>query len=119
MIEGLITQEPQTVDAFFTTEITDHLFQKNRLEIIFSSLTKIKWQIDFCLISVITKILGKIYLLLIFNVEEIMACQDIISSVRPVALDHLLRGMRSQLNMMMNTGQSWAKFMKRFVVLPI
>jgi hypothetical protein len=29
MIEGLITQEPQTVDAYFTTEITDHLFQKN------------------------------------------------------------------------------------------
>jgi hypothetical protein len=30
MLEGLITQEPQTVDAFFTTEITDHLFQKNK-----------------------------------------------------------------------------------------
>ena len=29
MIEGLITQEPQTCDAFFSTEITDHLFQKN------------------------------------------------------------------------------------------
>ncbi|TRY69075.1 hypothetical protein TCAL_13287 [Tigriopus californicus] len=31
MLEGLITQEPQTCDAFFTTEITDHLFQKNNL----------------------------------------------------------------------------------------
>lgn len=30
MLEGLITQEPQTCDAFFTTEITDHLFQKNK-----------------------------------------------------------------------------------------
>jgi len=29
MIEGLITQEPQTFDSFFTTEVTDHLFQKN------------------------------------------------------------------------------------------
>ncbi|QQP53021.1 Uncharacterized protein FKW44_005344, partial [Caligus rogercresseyi] len=29
MIEGLITQQPQTCDAYFTTEITDHLFQKN------------------------------------------------------------------------------------------
>jgi len=31
MIEGLITQEPQTCDAFFSTELTDHLFQKNHL----------------------------------------------------------------------------------------
>ena len=30
MIEGLITQEPQTFDSFFTTEVTDHLFQKNQ-----------------------------------------------------------------------------------------
>ena len=30
MIEGLITQEPQTCDAFFSTELTDHLFQKNQ-----------------------------------------------------------------------------------------
>ena len=30
MIEGLITQEPQTCDPFFSTEITDHLFQKNQ-----------------------------------------------------------------------------------------
>lgn len=30
MIEGLITQEPQTFDGFFTTEVTDHLFQKNQ-----------------------------------------------------------------------------------------
>ena len=30
MIEGLITQEPQTCDAFFSTEVTDHLFQKNQ-----------------------------------------------------------------------------------------
>jgi len=29
MIEGLITQEPQTCDAYFSTELTDHLFQKN------------------------------------------------------------------------------------------
>ena len=29
MLEGLITQEPQTCDVFFSTEITDHLFQKN------------------------------------------------------------------------------------------
>lgn len=29
MVEGLITQEPQACDAHFTTEITDHLFQKN------------------------------------------------------------------------------------------
>ncbi|XP_040572196.1 salivary peroxidase/catechol oxidase [Lepeophtheirus salmonis] len=29
MIDGLITQKPQTCDAFFTTEVTDHLFQKN------------------------------------------------------------------------------------------
>ncbi len=29
MLEGLITQEPQTCDAFFSTEVTDHLFQKN------------------------------------------------------------------------------------------
>ncbi len=30
MIEGLVTQEPQTCDSFFSTEITDHLFQKNK-----------------------------------------------------------------------------------------
>ena len=30
IIEGLITQEPQTCDAFFSTELTDHLFQKNQ-----------------------------------------------------------------------------------------
>jgi peroxidase len=30
MLEGLITQEPQTCDAFFSTEVTDHLFQKNQ-----------------------------------------------------------------------------------------
>jgi len=29
MIEGLITQEPQMCDAYFSTELTDHLFQKN------------------------------------------------------------------------------------------
>ena len=31
MLEGLITQEPQTCDSFFTTEITDHLFQQNTI----------------------------------------------------------------------------------------
>ncbi len=30
MIEGLVTQEPQTCDSFFSTELTDHLFQKNQ-----------------------------------------------------------------------------------------
>lgn len=30
MVEGLVTQEPQTCDSFFSTEITDHLFQKNQ-----------------------------------------------------------------------------------------
>ena len=30
MIEGLVTQEPQTCDSFFSTEVTDHLFQKNQ-----------------------------------------------------------------------------------------
>lgn len=30
MIAGLLDQAPQTVDEFFTTEISDHLFQKNR-----------------------------------------------------------------------------------------
>ena len=29
MIEGLVSQMPQTTDAFFSTEITNHLFQKN------------------------------------------------------------------------------------------
>jgi len=30
MLEGLISQMPQTTDAFFSTEITNHLFQKNQ-----------------------------------------------------------------------------------------
>jgi len=29
MMEGLVSQMPQTTDAFFSTEITNHLFQKN------------------------------------------------------------------------------------------
>jgi len=29
MLEGLISQPPQTCDAYFSTEITNHLFQKN------------------------------------------------------------------------------------------
>lgn len=29
MLEGLISQMPQTCDAYFSTEITNHLFQKN------------------------------------------------------------------------------------------
>lgn len=29
MIEGLVSQMPQTTDAYFSTEITNHLFQKN------------------------------------------------------------------------------------------
>ena len=29
MIEGLISQMPQTCDAYFSSEVTDHLFQKN------------------------------------------------------------------------------------------
>ena len=33
MVEGLVTQEPQTCDAYFSTELTDHLFQKNQYEI--------------------------------------------------------------------------------------
>jgi len=30
MIEGLVSQMPQSTDAFFSTEITNHLFQKNQ-----------------------------------------------------------------------------------------
>ncbi|XP_023338409.1 chorion peroxidase isoform X2 [Eurytemora carolleeae] len=30
MLEGLCSQMPQTVDPFFSTEITNHLFQKNK-----------------------------------------------------------------------------------------
>ena len=30
MIEGLISQMPQTCDAYFSSEVTDHLFQKNK-----------------------------------------------------------------------------------------
>jgi len=30
MIEGLVSQMPQTTDAYFSTEITNHLFQKNQ-----------------------------------------------------------------------------------------
>ena len=33
MVEGLVTQEPQTCDAYFSTELTDHLFQKNQYEL--------------------------------------------------------------------------------------
>ena len=29
MVEGLISQMPQTCDAYFSTEVTNHLFQKN------------------------------------------------------------------------------------------
>merc|ERR1719369_459004 len=29
MLEGLVSQMPQTTDAYFSTEITNHLFQKN------------------------------------------------------------------------------------------
>ena len=29
MVDGLISQMPQTCDAYFSTEVTDHLFQKN------------------------------------------------------------------------------------------
>jgi len=30
MVDGLISQMPQTCDAYFSTEVTDHLFQKNK-----------------------------------------------------------------------------------------
>ena len=44
MLEGLITQEPQTCDSFFTTEITDHLFQQNTIRYDHFALGRLRWQ---------------------------------------------------------------------------
>ena len=52
MLEGLITQQPQTCDAFFSTEITDHLFQKNRYQTLY------KLSLLFCHSQIPSLLLG-------------------------------------------------------------